>query len=257
MAFERPSPGNPYQLTVNQHIFPARSIERFYGASGTVQVFNKRTGKVFPSGARNPLFCAQRAWNQQAESGFMLEIENKFQPIAEAVLSGRLRNITPLEHHALASMYALWLCRFGRQEYSIPDPVIKMVRPAREYTQVEQEQLEKAGITTIRPDASVPIRHLIGIRMSMEVRDLARRVTGGSWGVLRADDGEFLVPDNFGTLPIIPLSPKVMLAYGDGDTALDRNAVARLNQVALLCASRYIFARDWSEAPTTVERRFR
>jgi hypothetical protein len=255
MTFERPSSGNPYQLTVNQHIFPARSIERFYGIAGMVQVFNKQTGKMFPSVARNPIFCAQRAWHQKAESGFMLEIESRFQPIAHAIVTGTLRYVTPFEHDVISRMYALWLCRFARQDNSQPDPVMKMVRPERELTQVDQEKLEKAGILMVRPDSSVPMRQIIGVRLQLEVEDLAHQLTGGCWGILRADEGEFLVPDNFGSAPIIPLSPKIVLAYGDGNTALDSEGVVRINQLAWICSRRYIFARNWKDASLIIEKK--
>lgn len=253
MAFERPSPGNPHQLTVNQHIFPARSIERFYGDGKMVQVFNKQTGETFPSKSRNPIFCAQRAWDHWSERGFMREIENRFQPIADDICSGKLRSITQLEHDAISRMFALWSCRFQNQDNSQPDPVFDWSKPAVEFDQVALEDLEREGIFVQRPDRSFPMRHLIGMRMSSQVEDWTYQMamSRGNWGILRAQDGEFLVPDNFGQFQILPLSPKILLAYRNNDRIANLAEVVELNQIACACASRYIFARDWAEVSLT------
>jgi hypothetical protein len=246
MAFERPSPGNPRQLTVDQHIFPARSIQRFYGPSGRVQVFDRTSSKSFPTVARNPIFCAQRVWHQWAESGFMRDIESRFQLVASAIVSGKIRHITPFESSAITRMYALWLSRYRFQKNDGPDPVIKGVHPERDLTIDSQEILESKGIIFARPDGTVPMRHLVGVNLQWQVDDLTHRLRQKSWGIVHAGDGEFLVPDNFGNFPFLPLSPTTILVYAKENTTLRHTDIASINYVALMSAGRYVFARDWS-----------
>jgi len=38
MKYKKPQKGNPHQLTVKQHCFPARSIARFADSEGCVEV---------------------------------------------------------------------------------------------------------------------------------------------------------------------------------------------------------------------------
>ena len=38
MKFEKTQPRNPYKLTVEQHVIPVRTIKRFAGPDGMVEV---------------------------------------------------------------------------------------------------------------------------------------------------------------------------------------------------------------------------
>ena len=66
---ERTRPRNPNRLTVDQHVFPSRSISRFVGEDGRVSVNDIRRGKVIRVKPDNVLFCARRAWDQRTEAG--------------------------------------------------------------------------------------------------------------------------------------------------------------------------------------------
>jgi hypothetical protein len=83
MVDDKPQKGNPHRLTVNQHVYPAWSIERFADTTGKVEVWLRRSDKTFRASPDNPLFCARRTWDQRAESGYMKAIEDEFQILAD------------------------------------------------------------------------------------------------------------------------------------------------------------------------------
>ena len=63
--FDPVSKGNPHELTIDQHIFPKKSIDRFYNQDGLLQV--KRGNKIFNTNSGNDgIFCAKRVWDQRA-----------------------------------------------------------------------------------------------------------------------------------------------------------------------------------------------
>jgi hypothetical protein len=58
---------NPFQLVINQHTFRAKSIARFAGSSGRVQLqmtANKLVRQVKPT---DSVFCARRAWDHASK----------------------------------------------------------------------------------------------------------------------------------------------------------------------------------------------
>jgi hypothetical protein len=78
---EKTRPRNLNRLTVNQHVFPSKSIERFTGKGKRVAVYDLHRNEVVRARPGNPVFLAFRAWDQRAESGYMKRIEDEFQNI--------------------------------------------------------------------------------------------------------------------------------------------------------------------------------
>jgi hypothetical protein len=71
---EKTLPKNPNQLTVKQHVFPSRSIERFRNPNGRVSVYDILRRQIRLRAPNDILFCARRAWDQRAEAGYMKQI---------------------------------------------------------------------------------------------------------------------------------------------------------------------------------------
>jgi hypothetical protein len=69
------------------------------------------------------------------------------------------------------------------------------------------------------------------------------------WGVAVASDGEFIVPDDFGSTPAAPVTPTLYLIAGCHDILLHRNHVQKLNQTAEAASREYLVARDFSKCP--------
>jgi hypothetical protein len=68
-----------------------------------------------------------------------------------------------------------------------------------------------------------------------------------AWGIVEAIDGEFLVPDDPGRTPIVPVAPKLCLVAARSDEALSRQEVVALNQIAIGSSRHYLVAHNFSE----------
>jgi hypothetical protein len=256
MTLELPQKDNRHKLTVNQHTFPIASIVRFANEKGAVQVLRKSSVKHFHAKPDNRIFCARRVWNQQAEGGFMKGIEDAFQVLANDILDDPAFRLSSKHFAAINEFYCLWNIRAQwKMNEQLADPSItsafEVTRLLREYTQDEQEQLEAIGVNCIRPDFTLPSRHIVAPRIRLQLTDSVTMMGGTTWELLHADEGEFIVPDNFFELYAVPLSPTALLwAHGGFPSRkLDRHAVANINAKAVATSVEYFFARDVFHCP--------
>lgn len=250
MKHEKTQKGNPHQLTVNQHIFPAKSISRFVDASGTVCVVHKKIEGVIRAKPDDQIFCAKRVWDQRAEAGYMKNIEDKFQALADAILNRSQNNIGLLEDKIVTDMFMLWGIRHHRNHNPIPDQKVEgIIDVSRKLSKDEQEILEKNHIGFIRPDLTISGRSLTGINIQMNM-DVARKdMSDTRWGILTAQEGEFLVPDNFNNARIIPLSPQHCLFSQSHNETIHFDEVKKINRMALQNVNDFWFAKDISKCP--------
>jgi len=248
MAFEAPQRGNPHKLTVKQHVFPLRSIERFYGAKRGVDLYLAKQRKCIRALADHDVFCAKRAWQHRVESGFMADIERRYQQVADSIVQGRLTSISGLDQRAVSDMFALWHVRWHWQDSDRPDLTLKMDKPERPLSLDQQERLEKAGVLFTKPDGTFPVRQAVGVHIQLDQEELAHTLSERQWGVVRAERGQFVVPDTYGSDAILPLSPTVLLAWDCPDKTISDEAVAAINRVALARHKRYLFAECFTSA---------
>lgn len=250
MKYEKTQKGNPHQLTIKQHILPARSIARFLDASGRVSVFNKKAGKIIQAKPDDQIFCAKRIWDQRAESGYMKKIEDRFQSLADSILEGNQNNIGPLENRIITDMFVLWNIRAHRNRNPIKDKKIEnALAISRELSKNEQEILESKHVGFIKPDYTMPGRSLAGLNIQMNI-DIAREsMRDAQWGVLTAKDGEFIVPDNFSNARVLPLTPKHCLVSERDNDVISFQEVQHINRMALANNLDFWFARDVSKCP--------
>src|SRR5579864_5945899 len=122
--YEKPLKGNPQRLTINQHVFSSASIARFANANGGVQLHDVLRGKRRTTSSDDVIFCARRAWDQRAEIGYMKQIEDEFQPLAERVIAGFQQRISPHDKSVVDHFFALWKVRadnrkLDQQEYEL------------------------------------------------------------------------------------------------------------------------------------------
>lgn len=112
MKYEKIQPGNPHQLTINQHCFPKKSIERFCNEKGVVEVFLIDKNKTVPMKPDNGIFCARRVWDQRAETIFMQSVENAYQELVSKLeVEGWSRRLSSEEDQIVTDMYSLWHVR--------------------------------------------------------------------------------------------------------------------------------------------------
>ncbi len=250
MKYEKTQKGNPHQLTIMQHYFPARSIVRFGQPDGTVDVWRLGNAKNFRPKPDNPLFCARRSWDQRAESVFMKDVEDVYQELADRIVEGTVSSLYKADHTKITDMYALWNIRWHRSRQPVDDQRLEGAIGVRtELTQDDQELLEKTGITPVRPDLKISGRHLTGVQIQRNLMRVRKQLHGTIWGILKSKRGEFLVPDNSRKCLILPVAPQICLLAESEDRKIEDAELARINAQAIRNSSEYYFARDLSQCP--------
>lgn len=251
MSYEKPQKGNPHELTIKQHTFPATSINRFYDNDGLVNVYLMAQSKNIRVKSDNNLFCAMRAWDQRAEAGFMKEIEDKYQSLAEEIVSGNTKHLNANHQAVITDMFAIWNIRHFQKRNPIAEHKIEgILDVAVHYSKDEEEILEKNGITVIRPDFTISGRSNTGTHLQMNLLEVRNQMADAQWGILSAMEGEFIVPDNFSNARILPLSPTKCLFSQSLNDDIDVSEVSSINRMAIESAEEYYFASDLSKCPT-------
>jgi len=69
------------------------------------------------------------------------------------------------------------------------------------------------------------------------------------WGIWRASDAEFIVPDNFVNVGWVPVAPSILLCADSGNATLGFDTVAELNACQVARTEQYYFARDFAVCP--------
>lgn len=247
-SYDPPSDANRSRFVVRQHVFPAASIKRFYGPNDRVQVKHTGSDTVFPAKAENPIFTADRRWDQRAETGFMASIEREFQVLANGIVAGDVQHLDRDQREIVHRFYALWGLR---SEYVLakPEPIaLQGCTVSRELTVEELEELELRGVVGIRPDSTIAARHIYGIRIQMNIDRLVDQALDCSWGIARSEDGEFIVPDSPFSM-MVPVTPAIMLLGENPDGIVAEESLRHLNRLSIAKSRRFHFARDLSACP--------
>ena len=210
--YEKTQRGNPRQLTIKQHCFPKKSIERFANSDGRVHVHLIEHDKTEFLKPDEYIFCARRTWDQRAESGYMREIEDKYQEFAEKLAAGKIvRRLNSREKNVVTDMYLLWNCRWHWNKCPLEDQEVKdVLSVAHEYSKDDQELLEKNSATVIKPDRTISGRHLTGYKIQQNIINERKHLCGCSWGILKSREAEFVVPDTAAHRIILPVTPNIV-----------------------------------------------
>lgn len=249
MKYEKPQKGNPHGLTVKQHAFPVVSISRFAQSDGCVSVYLIKQRKEIRLKADDQLFCAKRIWNQGAESGFMKEIEDKYQALAEAVISGGIQTINNEVQSVITDMFAIWNIRVHIQASNINDQKIDVIGVRKQFTKDEQEILEKNNIGFIKPDLTIPSREISAYLIKNNLSEIRNKLSNAQWGILRAREEQFIVPDKSSIVSMLPVSPTICFNLDSNDDVISRKEVAEINSLAIASSNEYYFANDLSKCP--------
>jgi hypothetical protein len=250
MSYEKTQKGNPHELTIYQHHFPAASIARFAGSDGCVEVHLIPQNKEVRLKPEDQLFSARRVWDQRAESGYMKEIEDKYQELATAVVAGVITSINGEHQSIITDMFALWYIRGLRRANPISDQKIEgVIGLGRDYSKDDREKLEKNHISIIRPDLTVPGRHLCSANIQLNLFQVSELMPDAHWGILRAKSGHFIVPDNFSNARILPLSPLICFFSQSDDDEIEESEVAEINRMAIEASRSYYLANELAKCP--------
>jgi hypothetical protein len=246
---ERTRPKNPNNLTLNQHVFPSKSIERFTDQSGCVSVHRLHRAETICVKPNNPIFCARRAWDEGTETGYMKRIEDDFQRIVDPIVEGKTQNLASDFKAAIDRAYALWYMRARYRHLEIEEIQLKGI-VGDDLTKEQEENLEKNGYMFARRHGKLPARQLNGIQLRMRVDDYARTLATSvtRWGVIEAQSGEFIVPDA-PSHGIVPLTPRLALLNSAQDGMIVERNVAEINYAMRATSRDYFFARDCAACP--------
>lgn len=247
MEFEPVQKANPYKLTIKQHVFPAVSINRFSADTGKVDVFMMEQQIVRSLAPKDKYFCALRAWDQKSEAGYGKKIEDRFQELAESIISGRVKTIGLLEKFVVEEFFALWRARRSFKHNRQPDLTVRGIT-GDSISVDEQERLENHYVMFFRGGV-LPGRFVAGINTIRYIDMFIEANRNMRWGIVRAGEGEFLVPDGFADMMIVPVTPSISLMADRPDGVIGRREVAIANRVAIERSAQYYFARDFSCCP--------
>jgi hypothetical protein len=245
MRHERTQPGNPHKLTINQHVFPAASIARFAQKDGFVTVYLYEQRKTVRLSPKNELFCAKRVWNQASEHGFMSEVEEAFQELANKILGGAFGlSIGATENRIVSQFYALCRLRDEAKKTPPPDAKMKSVSPEYTLTKNEEETLENNGYIFAR-GTTMPSRHMASIRIQVLLDILC--VPETTWAVVYSREIEFIAPDSFCEIGIVPLSKNYCLVANQEGGEISSDNAIEINRIAIDKSFTYYFAHDFAK----------
>jgi hypothetical protein len=245
--YEKPQKKNRHLLTVSQHVFPAASIARFADADRRVSLHDLIRSAERRAKPKDDIFCAKRAWDQRAER-YMKKIEDEFQILASKLIEGALSEIGEAEKSVFNRFYVLWYMRARRRNLPQQEIELDGVTGGGGLTLDEEENLEINGDTFMR-DGRFLGRHINGIQLQVLVNGYANKWQHeNQWGIIRAQSGEFVVPDVPARL-IIPLTPRLCLISGGASGTILQSNVAAINRIVRATSQEYFFARDLSSCP--------
>lgn len=252
MKSEGTQKGNPYKLTTDQHVFPKKSISRFSDDYGLVQVCSYRAGKVLRVKPGNSLFCARRVWDQRTEAGIGKHIEDNFQQLARGILRGQVTGIGYLEKKAVEEFFSLWRTRQKFLRDGLPD--LRMNGFSGDSLTKDQQEIVESKHAIFFNEGVMPGRFAAGIHVFGYMNAFRQSNSHMKWGIIRAGEGEFIVPDCFEDMMVVPVSPKLCIVADQDNSTLTRSEVAALNQVAIDRSTNYYYARNLAACPVYREK---
>jgi hypothetical protein len=248
LKFEKLQKGNPHRLAVKQHVFPARSIERFLDSSGRVQLQVKPEKLIRSAKPSDSIFCARRAWDHTSEVRFMKRIEDNFQGLADSIIHGDVFSFNREQTHILSCFYALWVARTQIRDQPEKDATMPGIWPGDGLSKDQEEGLEKAGYSFSRGNV-MPARMINGVAVHVLVARHLRQINPtANWGIVHASRGEFIVPD-WPDYAFVPVTPMLAVVNHSLNQRLDLAAVGLVNNQLRSASRRYFFARDFAASP--------
>lgn len=243
---EKTQPKNPHALTINQHVLPVKTIQRFAGVDGRVAVIFKegrRRGEIARVSPKDNLFCAKRVWNQRSEDITKKTYEDPFQDLAERVIAGITQFLDPKDNVTATCFWGLWATRFLARKNPPHD------KPVFGVTGIEsqdlREQIERAGASFVSPGGTLSGRHLADMNIQQGIDLVSMKYSNLSWRIVEAQESEFIVPDGPGDIPYLPITPTIALLANarqvHGKAYLRGEDVIWVNKDLFNAADTYLF----------------
>lgn len=232
------------QLVKNQHVFPAKSISRFHDSKGTVEVNLITHKKLIRLDSRNNIFCVKRVWDQRAEQGYGLQIEDRFQSLVEYHLKNPRLYLLPFENQIVSEFYALWQFRSTIDSFEGVHISRETDEPSKELPSEEKLNAELKHVIYENPDGSIPIHFQRGLAMQIAINHFISRHKNLSWVLCKSMGLEFIVTDNPGGDTTIPITPNFCYMANHIKNYLTNDEVRLINLSAIFRTKNYYFDRD-------------
>ncbi len=235
---EPTQPGNPQELTINQHIHSKFCIKRFANSAGLVGVLERsKTKPSPPTGPAAQIFCAKRVWSQHLEHGSLLSrIEEAFLTEVESCISTG----TVTSDKAITEYCSMWDVRAHFDANPPPDVVLNGVTGSG-LTKDQEEVLEKKHAGFVRTGGVVPGRNSSYILALRRHDNTMARYGDLSWRLVRAaGPTRFICPDRLDHTSI-PITPDLALVANLAVTTVDDATVRRWNREAYEHCGRLVF----------------
>ncbi|VAW84841.1 hypothetical protein MNBD_GAMMA18-924 [hydrothermal vent metagenome] len=241
MKYEKVQKTNPFDICIDQHVFPVKCIDRF--KEGKVVELNDLKRNISRRAApKDAVFVCKRLWDQWSETGFMKTVEDSFQEVVEDAVSGE--RIIKSRNEVVTQFYSLWCAKSYISRFSSNEPVHLPIEGDL-LSKYEEEKIESMNMAFLRTNGEMPARFINGGQAQlryMHYCDLYRETT---WGLVRAKGIEYLVPDNFSKALVVPITPKLAFIGGCRDGVAARGDILKVNEMAKASATSYLFCRKF------------
>jgi hypothetical protein len=178
----------------------------------------------------------------------MKSIEDPFQDLAGKIIKGVVATIGDIEKRIVDEFFALWYMRSRYRSLEAQEWQANGVTGSN-LTKDQEENLEKNGMIFSRQGGKFPARQLNGFMLQMRTFRYANDdLPITQWGIIHAQDGEFIVPD-VPTPTVIPLTPTLCLASPAPNGTIAKQNVADINRAVMEASENYFFTRDFSGCP--------
>jgi len=242
-SYEKPLRKNPFNITIKQHFHAAHAISKFYNNDSKVEVFIKESNETVLRGKSSSIFCAKRTWDQRAEHGFMASIESAFFSEIDNIKTIKERN-----HMAISEYFFLWHLRYSYMINPKDDIVLNGVNESG-LSRKQEECIESNHGSYIREGGISPARFMNGFLIQRDIDYFISMHKHLTWGLLKAEVGEFVVADYYEDNLIVPVDPQRIFVSGYDDAIINLESVKKINRISIGVAEKFYFARDLSKCP--------
>jgi hypothetical protein len=173
----------------------------------------------------------------------MKKIEDKFQSLASKVVDGVISEIGDAEKGVVDLFYALWLMRVRHKTLPSQEIQANGATGGGGLTGDQEETVEITGGSFMRSGGKFVARQVNGIQLQLFTYRYADALQHETrWGIMRAQSGEFVVP-NAPARFMIPLTPRLCLISGVASGTILQSNVAAINRI-VRATSREYFSRE-------------
>ncbi len=238
-TYEKPSKGNPHRISIRQHILSKKVIENFCDSTGSVEVKTLFNGKVYRAKPDNPIFCANRVWDQRAENGWMKSIEDNFHNL----LNFPLKISNNFDQKLISQYFALWSVRSHYNKEPMQDAQLNGILPDS-LTSDKQEIIESKHANFVDNNGKVESRFVVSFSAQRDYDIIMQSLREIKWKLLVSRSKPFVVPKHCSSILLLPISPCFLFAGNLNSGYVNANDVLQINRTIISEERELIFSSE-------------